>query len=218
MTEPGGTEQGPTEPGRLAMFPLSTVLFPHTGLPLLVFEERYRAMVADCLADDSPFGVVLISRGSEVGGGDTRVDVGTVAHIDLAQPLAQGRWRIVARGVERLRVTSWHPDDPYPVATVETWPTPPETQTHELVQRAQREVRRVRALLSELGEVPALAPELQLGEDPEIIGWRLCAVAPIGVLDRQRLLEAPTIGERIALLVDLVHAVGRDATRMLEGG
>lgn len=51
----------------LGMFPLSTVLFPCAGLPLHVFEARYRALIADCLASDREFGVVLIARGSEVG-------------------------------------------------------------------------------------------------------------------------------------------------------
>ena len=54
------------------MFPLSTVLFPHARLPLHVFEERYRALMADCLAGDGSSGWSSIARGSEVGGGDER--------------------------------------------------------------------------------------------------------------------------------------------------
>ena len=54
------------------MFPLSAVLFPYATMPLHVFEPRYRALMHDCLAGDRRFGVVLIERGSEVGGGDQR--------------------------------------------------------------------------------------------------------------------------------------------------
>ena len=55
------------------MFPLGTVLFPTLILPLHVFEPRYRALVENCLAAPQPeFGVVLIERGSEVGGDDVR--------------------------------------------------------------------------------------------------------------------------------------------------
>ena len=61
------------------MFPLGNVLFPHAQLPLHVFEPRYRALAETCLAGDGEFGVVLIERGSEVGGGDTRFSIGTVA-------------------------------------------------------------------------------------------------------------------------------------------
>ena len=52
------------------MFPLGSVLFPTMVLPLHIFEERYRALVTDCLAGEQEFGVCLIERGFEVGGGD----------------------------------------------------------------------------------------------------------------------------------------------------
>ena len=75
-----------------------TVLFPSLVLPLHVFEPRYRAMVAHCLDGVEPeFGVVLIERGSEVGGDDVRTDVGTVARILEAAELPDGRWALVAR-------------------------------------------------------------------------------------------------------------------------
>ena len=66
-----------SEPRLLPMFPLGTVLFPHALLPLRVFEPRYRTMTAHVMRGDAEFGVVLIERGSEVGGGDIRFDVGT---------------------------------------------------------------------------------------------------------------------------------------------
>ena len=56
------------------MFPLGTVLFPHTPLALRIFEQRYLMMLGRVLDDDEPsFGVVLIERGSEAGGGDQRI-------------------------------------------------------------------------------------------------------------------------------------------------
>jgi Lon protease-like protein len=104
------------------MFPLGTVLVPGGLLPLHVFEPRYRRMVADCLAGDRRFGVVLIERGSEVGGGDVRTDVGTMARIVQAEEAPDGRWGLVALGVERIRVDAWLPDDPYPRAETSEWP------------------------------------------------------------------------------------------------
>ena len=80
------------------MFPLSSVLFPGAELPLHVFEPRYRELTDDCLAGDGEFGVVLIARGSEVGGGDQRFGVGTVAHIEAASPFDDGRWALLAEG------------------------------------------------------------------------------------------------------------------------
>ena len=199
------------------MFPLSTVLFPGCPLPLHVFEHRYRALVADCLAGDRRFGVVLIARGSEVGGGDERHGVATVAEIEMARPEADGRWLLAARGVERARVTRWLSDDPYPRAVVEPWASDPAVDGAAL-RAAEQAVRRAQALLSELGDTPAPAPRWSLGDSPEEIVWRLCALAPVTALDRQRLLEAPDAAARLALLVELVDAVGDDVDKLLSGG
>jgi hypothetical protein len=199
------------------MFPLSAVLFPRSPMALHVFEPRYRTMVADCLAGDGEFGVVLITRGSEVGGGDQRVDAGTVAAIDAAEPLPDGRWHLVVRGQRRIRVTQWLEDDPYPRAVVEGWGTALHV-AGEALRTAKAEILRVRALASELGQAPALPSGFSFGDTPDEIAWSLCASAPVSAFDRQRLLEAPGPEERLALLVDLVRAVGEDLRRILAGG
>ncbi len=199
------------------MFPLSTVLFPHARIPLRVFEPRYHALVSDCLAGDGRFGVALVTRGSEVGGGDQRADVGTVASIEWAEPQGEGRWHLLVRGLHPLRVTRWLDDDPYPRARIEDCAAEPPADGDAL-RRAEEEVRRVRALLSELGEAPAVPPATSLGDTPEVVAWRLCALAPVNAFDRQRLLETPGPDPRLALLLDLVRAVGDDVRRMLAGG
>ncbi len=101
------------------MFPLSTLLYPHAQMPLHIFEPRYRALIHDCLAEDGEFGVVLIDRGSEVGGDDERFAMGTVAAITQASPLPDGRWVLMTQGTDRLRVAQWLEPDPYPLAMVE---------------------------------------------------------------------------------------------------
>src|SRR5918995_868865 len=107
------------------MFPLGTVLVPGMVLPLHVFEPRYRRMVDDCRAGDGTFGVVLIERGSEVGGGDVRTDVGTLARILRADELPDGRWILGALGIHRIRVEQWLPDEPYPRAEIVEWADEP---------------------------------------------------------------------------------------------
>ena len=85
---------------RLPMFPLSAVLFPHSSMPLHVFEPRYRELMRDCLAGDGRFGIVLIERGSEVGGGDERSTLGTrgVHHSSRSSsPTGAGCWRSKGR-------------------------------------------------------------------------------------------------------------------------
>ncbi|HEX9991898.1 MAG TPA: LON peptidase substrate-binding domain-containing protein [Acidimicrobiales bacterium] len=184
----------------LPMFPLGTVLFPTVVLPLHVFEPRYRALTRDCLAGGREFGVVLIERGSEVGGGDVRTDVGCVARIAEASELDDGRWVLAAVGTRRIRVTSWLPDDPYPMAEVEDWEDGPaggdlDGRLGEVVG----DLRRVLALAAELGR-PAAPATVELSPDPALATFQAAAVAPVGPADRQRLLAAPGPSERLDLL------------------
>ena len=65
MTQP---DQIPEDDlAQLSLFPLNLVLFPGMPLPLHIFEERYKAMIGDCVEREQPFGIVLIKEGQEVG-------------------------------------------------------------------------------------------------------------------------------------------------------
>jgi Lon protease-like protein len=186
------------------MFPLGSVLFPHAELPLHVFEPRYRALTEACLAGDGEFGVVLIERGSEVGGGDTRFSVGTVARIVTAGRLPDGRYLLATVGTRRLRVREWFPDDPYPRAEVELLAeAAPPPDAHDVRADVERLLKRVLAMAAELGEVPQ-AVGIELDYDPVQAGFEAAAAAPIGPLDAQRLLELDDPGERLGVLRGLL--------------
>ena len=200
---------------QMAMFPLQAVLFPGGTLPLHVFEPRYRAMVRDCLGQDRAFGVVLIARGSEVGGGDERFGIGTEAHIEEASELPDGRWVLIASGRTRIAVDTWLPDAPYPRARVDPRPSDGALGT-EALDGALRAVRRAAALAAELGapagELPAPDPS---DVDPETLLWRLCDAAPLGTLDRQQLLETDGLAERASALSRLATEAGDDLVALL---
>ncbi len=197
---------------RLPMFPLGMVLVPSAGLPLHVFEPRYRALVHDCLARDREFGVVLIERGHEVGGGDVRTDVGTVAHIVEAAELPDGRWALATVGVRRIRVQRWLPDAPYPTAEVEDWPDPEPGPGHaDALDATVGRLRRCLALAAEAGDTTAPAT-IELTSDPVLAGHQASAVAPLGAHDQQRLLAAPTPDDRLEQLARLLD----DAIEVLQ--
>jgi Lon protease-like protein len=188
----------------MPMFPLGSVLVPTAGLPLHVFEPRYRTLVEDCLAGDREFGVVLIERGSEVGGNDVRTSVGTVARILEAMELPDGRWAMAAVGVRRVRVRQWLADDPYPVAEVEDWPDPePGAEHAEALRSVLGKLRRCLALAAEAGEASAPAT-IELSLDPVLAGYQASAVAPLGPFDQQHLLMAPSPDARVDLLSSLL--------------
>src|SRR5207302_7177081 len=109
------------------------------------------------------FGVVLIERGREVGGGDSRFSIGTVARIIEATEFVDGRWAVVALGTRRVRIAEWLPDDPYPKAMIEDLSDSPGTSTAiaPALDRAEKAVRRALALKAELDE-PAPPPGFQL--------------------------------------------------------
>jgi Lon protease-like protein len=202
----------------MGMFPLSTVLFPLAGLPLHVFEDRYRRLMADCLDGDGEFGVVLIARGSEVGGGDQRLDLGTVARISHVGMLEEGGMLVIAQGIGRVRVVRWLEDDPYPRAEVEDIPSSPGTDMARTAAAAETSVRRLRSLLSELGDVPALPHDLVLSERDEELCWQLCELAPLTALDRQNLLASDGLQRRLELLVQLCDDRADDVIGLLGGG
>ena len=182
------------------MFPLGSVLFPTMFLPLHIFEPRYRELARRCLDGDREFGVVLIERGSEVGGDDVRTSVGTVARIIEAAELEDGRWVIGSVGTRRIKVNEWLPDDPYPRADVEDWDdVPAGGDAAAQYQRVVADLRRVLALKAELAE-PAVTATIELSEDPGLGSFQAAAVAPLGPADQQRLLLAEGPDERLRLL------------------
>jgi hypothetical protein len=200
----------------MPMFPLGTVLLPGAVLPLHVFEPRYRQLVIDCLADDTgdpEFGVALIARGWEVGGGDERSDVGTVAQMVRVEALEGGRYAIVAVGTRRIRINAWLPDDPYPIADVDDWPDDNVDQPglRERIDDLTSRLRDVLALAAQLGEAPADVDLGMISDDPLVASYHLTALAPVGPADTYRLLCAPTPAARL----DGLDAALDDAEAML---
>jgi Lon protease-like protein len=198
----------------LPMFPLGTVLFPHAALPLHIFEERYRALAETCLRADGRFGVVLIERGYEVGGGDTRFGVGTVARIVDAARTPDGRYLLATVGTERFRIRKWLDDDPFPRAEIDMIGEPKRVppRAGERRTEVQRLLGRVLAMSAELGESTARVEAASLADDPVQASFEAAAVAPIGPLDSQRLLELDDPGERF----DALEALLVDAAEVLE--
>jgi Lon protease-like protein len=201
-------------PKPLPMFPLGTVLFPHAALPLHIFEERYRALAETCLRADGRFGVVLIERGYEVGGGDTRFGVGTVARIVDAARTPDGRYLLAAVGTERFRIRKWLDDDPFPRAEIDMIGEPkrvPDLAGARKIE-VQRLLGRVLALSAELGDATAPMDAARLADDPVRASFEAAAAAPIGPLDSQRLLELDDPGLRF----DALEALLVDAAEVLE--
>lgn len=199
----------------LPVFPLGSVLLPGMVLPLHVFEDRYRALVADVLAADVPeFCVTLIERGSEVGGGDVRADIGCTARVLEAAATEDGRWALVTVGTTPIEVVEWLPDDPYPCARVRSLDDVDEVTDVDVSDRQRAlagAVRRCGALAAELGAPGSL--DVELSDDPWLATYQAAVLAPLGALDRQRVLATRSATARLGLVEELVA----EQSLLLEG-
>ena len=186
------------------MFPLGSVLFPAMPLPLRVFEPRYLEMLSAILPDEpSEFGVVLIERGQEVGGGERRFSVGTIAQVtelDAAQEFVV----LIAEGTHRFDVVEWLEDSPYPRARIAVLPDLEwDEELLPLMRQAEDAVRGILALATELsGE--GWPADVQLADDPVSACWQLAAIAPLGPLDQVVLLASADLASLLTSLLEFV--------------
>jgi Lon protease-like protein len=209
----------------LALFPLNTVLFPGGTLPLHIFEERYKLMVAESLEQHTTFGVVLIKSGSEVGGPAEPHAVGTTARISRVQELDGGRLNLVAVGVERFRIINLLQSQPYLRADVEMLPDddsdpPANAAAAEEVSKLYVDYYRLALALTSQWQDRVGVPE-QPGALADFVATRIDSESEL----KQRLLEMASIAERLTtereLLTQAVGALGEQvaaARRSRYGG
>ena len=188
----------------MPMFPLGAVLFPHTPLPLRVFEPRYLRLMGELLESDDPtFGVVLIERGRETGGGDQRSATGTLARVVKITSGADAL-QVVSVGTERFTVDRWLDDDPYPRAEVTVRE---ELEWNDALTPLRVEAEAVvRRVLARFPDAPWGAA-IELSGDPVAAAWQIAAIAPLSEYDQQRLLGATTMGGLLRQVIDFTVEV-----------
>jgi Lon protease-like protein len=195
------------------MFPLEVAMLPGEELPLRIFEPRYVELVQACLAAEDPvFGVVLIAAGREVGGGDSRSDVGALARIVECTEQGMSLYRLKCVMGERIRVLEWLPDDPYPKAVVDIW----DDEAGEPVDVATiRDIEdRMVSLFERIAAVRGAevnARDIVRGADDsgDIATWlyTLTTRLPMGQADRYAVLAARTLAERVVALSEAIDTV-----------
>ncbi|NNG17392.1 MAG: hypothetical protein HKM89_13010 [Gemmatimonadales bacterium] len=180
----------------LALFPLTAVLFPGTILPLHIFEPRYRELVADCLEDDAPFGILPPGEEREAPPPGT---VGCAARIQTQDLLPDGRSNIIVVGQERFRVQRYLKDDtPYLKALVEGFddheidPEPLSTEELERLFRVYTEAMQI--LHDVVPETVALA------RDPGALTFQVAGALDLGTPSQLRLLEMQSVKQRVESL------------------
>jgi len=191
----------------LPIFPLpNVVLFPNVFLPLHIFEPRYREMVADALAGDRMIGMVLLRPGWEhdYEGRPPIYPVGTSGLITHVERLADGRYNIVLRGLERFRVLDEDDARSYRRARVDALPEAP-CRGDDLA--AVRSLRgRLEAIVaSSVGESRTGEPRIPASMGDEDLVHALAQYLDLEPLEKQALLEHDTLRARAESLVELLE-------------
>lgn len=192
---------------RLRLFPLRTVLFPGMELPLQVFEERYRTLVAECIETGEPFGVTLIRHGDEVGGQAEPHSMGCTARLRRVAPTRDGRLQVSAVGVRRFRIVRLHEDRPYLSADVEYPVDEAGEIPAERMERAAELLRHLHRLRHAIaGEYWR---EVSVAAQPGALADEVGASARGLVTERQlqRLLAALDVRRRFDLADEIIGAL-----------
>ena len=199
----------------MPMFPLSSVLMPAMPLSLRIFEERYLKLTGDLILEENPeFGVVLIARGPEVGGGEKRLEIGSVASVTDIGTLDQF-YGIESVGGQRFRVNAWLPDDPYPMADIDFLPDLIWNDSLTLArENLELKVRNLLAVASEFGDLQ-YGPDTELSEDPMDSCWQLAGILPVGPLDQVDLLKSQSAEELISKTYEVVATLEETLKSMI---
>ncbi|HEX7828790.1 MAG TPA: LON peptidase substrate-binding domain-containing protein [Thermoanaerobaculia bacterium] len=173
----------------LPLFPLpNIVFFPHTRLPLHIFEPRYREMIKDALESDQRFGIVLLRPGwePEYFGAPPVFSYGTLGVIEQAVPLEDGRYNIVVRGDVRFRIVDEVSRVPYRIARVIAEPEP-ERDPHEAFAQRERLADLSHQYLRYLPDQSAV-PEIET-VDLDALTNALIMSLNLDIEEKQKLLE-----------------------------
>ena len=189
----------------LPLFPLpNVVLFPNVFLPLHIFEPRYRAMAADAITGDRMIGMVLLRPGWErdYEGRPPVFAVGCSGVITHMERLADGRYNIVLRGLERFRILEEDHSLSYRRGIVEPLPERPMDSADRAGVRRQR--TRLEAMLAATHESRGAEPKIPSAMSDEDLVNALAQYLDLDPLEKQALLERPCLRSRAEALVELL--------------
>ena len=191
---------------QVPIFPLNTVLFPDGPLPLRVFEPRYLDMVSRCLKTDTPFGVLLIRDGNEVGMATT-YDTGTLARIFDWYQGSDGILGVTAIGEQRFRmIACQRQSDGLNVGTIELLESEPFVPLPEEYHPLKNILANV---LDDLGRL--YESRSRRYDDASWLTYRFLEVLPISLIEKQKCLEDNDAAGRLRLIGRLLNSVREPA-------
>jgi len=201
----------------LPLFPLErVVLFPGMLLPLHIFEERYKMMIASCQVSEAPFGVLLIRSGEEVGPAATPARIGCTARLTRVDRFPDGTMDILAVGQHRftLRETPRLAADGYLVAQARIT-TDEESASQvpaQLAAAVAAEFRTYWAAVTERRRRGAASQgEIELPGAPVALSFHVAAGIRVDPREQQQLLGIDDVTARLERELQLLRRENRPA-------
>ena len=199
----------------LSLFPLpNVVLFPNVFLPLHIFEPRYREMVADALTSDRMIGMVLLRPGwdRDYEGRPPIYPIGCSGVMTHVEQLPDGRYNLVLRGLERFRILTENHERSYRRAAIEPLHERPLAADDRAAIRRCREKLETMLSPAVLGDSRRGAGKSRSSDariptamsDEDLIN-ALAQYLDLEPLEKQALLEQPSLRTRAASLVELLE-------------
>jgi Lon protease-like protein len=175
----------------LPLFPLEqVVLFPGMPLPLRIFEERYKVMIAACQVTDQTFGVLLIRAGREVGPAAVPERVGCTARMVRIDRLPDGQMHILTVGEHRFKLRGAPREAPegYLLGNVEIVVDQSSEVPSDLASNVADEFQKYRAAALKLAGRQQSSEALQVETDPVRLSYQVAASLQVHPRERQHLL------------------------------
>ena len=193
----------------LPLFPLPLVLFPGVPLPLHIFEERYRQMLADVRAGNNLFGLSYFDLNTATNTRPPLGHVGCAAEVVEAQMMPDGRSNILTVGLIRYRLVEYvEAGEPYLVGRVEFFEDEPEDEALllELARHVAEIFTRIARAVRNLNDDRAGLPELPDAE-PERLSFLVAAAMELDAEAKQGLLELRSGAQRLERISNLLSQV-----------
>lgn len=184
-------------------------LFPHGGLPLYIFEQRYRTMLSDALEGHCFFAVGNLLQDETEDPAECCAETGTVGLVRASRERDDGTSQLLLHGVMRVKFSEWHHDLPYPCASIE-----PRMTYFEPKEQAGAAMKTLRGSVEDaIGEIPeevrnGVLSLIDRAENPELMTDIVAQQFVHDFALRQRLLEIDSAGERIPLICEYLRKAG----------
>ena len=186
---------------RIPLFPLGLVLLPGMSLPLHIFEERYKQMIGECLAEDRPFGIVLFD-------GQTVRSAGCTARVSqVLKRYGDGRLDIMTRGENRFVVHELMEDKPYMEARINFFDDDDEPTPAGDVSNLLTAAHNLLKDLSRDGFIPEAADE-PTPSDPASLSFYIASLEGFTHIERQQILEMTSGNQRLHKCIEALVKIG----------